>query len=82
MRNEIIVQKMYRYAVKLMEYCEEYTYNAFIADMKTVEACVFNLSQLGSCAALWTFPLPRPIPKFRGGRCTDCEIALSTTMKG
>ena len=58
MRNEIIVQKMYRYAVKLMEYCEEYTYNAFIADMKTVEACVFNLSQLGSCAALWTFPLP------------------------
>ena len=47
MRNEIIVQKMCRYTEKLMEYCAGYTYDTFIADMKTVEACVFNLSQLG-----------------------------------
>ncbi len=38
---------MYRYTVKLMEYCEGCTYDSFIADMKLVEACVFNLSQLG-----------------------------------
>lgn len=47
MRNEIILQKMHRYAVKLMDYCEGLTYDTFIADMKLVEACVFNLSQLG-----------------------------------
>ncbi len=47
MRNEIIIQKMYRYAEKLIEYCKGCTYDTFIADMKTVEACVFNLSQLG-----------------------------------
>lgn len=47
MRNEIILQKMHRYSEKLIAYCEGYTYDAFIADMKTVEACVFNLSQLG-----------------------------------
>ena len=35
------------YAVKLMDYCSGYTYETFIADTKTVEACVFNLSQLG-----------------------------------
>lgn len=52
MRNEIILQKMHRYAEKLIEYCEGYTYDTFIADMKTVEACVFNLSQLGELCRL------------------------------
>ena len=47
MRNEIILQKMHRYAIKLIDYCEGCTYESFIADMKLVEACVFNLSQLG-----------------------------------
>jgi len=47
MRNEIIIQKMYHYAGKLTAYCEGYTYDTFIMDMKLVEACVFNLSQLG-----------------------------------
>ena len=47
MRNEIILQKMHRYTVKLMEYCEGCTYDSFATDMKLVEACVFNLSQLG-----------------------------------
>ena len=47
MRNEIILQKMHQYSEKLIAYCKSYTYDTFIADMKTVEACVFNLSQLG-----------------------------------
>lgn len=47
MRNEIILQKMYRYAEKLIHYCAGYTYDSFSGDMKLVEACVFNLSQLG-----------------------------------
>lgn len=47
MRNEIIVQKMLGYTGKLLDYCSGYTYETFIADIKLVEACVFNLSQLG-----------------------------------
>ena len=38
---------MHRYADKLTMYCEGYSYDSFVADMKLVEACVFNLSQLG-----------------------------------
>lgn len=33
--------------MKLVEYCSGYTYDTFISDIKLVEACVFNLSQLG-----------------------------------
>ena len=47
MRNEIIIHKMYHYVGKSTTYCEGYTYDTFIMDMKLVEACVFNLSQLG-----------------------------------
>lgn len=47
MRNEIIVQKMRGYSTKLIDYCSGYTYDTFTADVKLVEACVFNLSQLG-----------------------------------
>jgi uncharacterized protein with HEPN domain len=52
MRNEIILQKMHRYAEKLMEYCKDCNYDSFVADMKLVEACVFNLSQLGELCRL------------------------------
>lgn len=47
MRNNVIVQKLYQYALKLIAYCDGYTYDGFAADMKLVEACVFNLSQMG-----------------------------------
>ena len=46
-RNDIILQKMLRYTEKLACYCEGYTYDRFAQDTKLVEACVFNLSQLG-----------------------------------
>lgn len=38
---------MLGYSMKLMDYCSGYTYDTFTADIKLVEACVFNLSQLG-----------------------------------
>lgn len=47
MRNEIVVQKMAAYVAKVIDYCKGYTYESFAADTKLVEACVFNLSQLG-----------------------------------
>lgn len=47
MRNDVIVKKMITHSQKLMDYCAGYTYETFIADPRTVEACVFNLSQIG-----------------------------------
>lgn len=47
MRNEVILQKLYSYSEKLMSYCQGYTYESFSEDTKLVEACVFNLSQMG-----------------------------------
>ncbi len=38
---------MLGYSTKLVDYCSGYTYETFTADTKLVEACVFNLSQLG-----------------------------------
>ena len=35
------------YVAKVLDYCRDYTYDRFAADSKLVEACVFNLSQLG-----------------------------------
>lgn len=47
MRNEVIVQKLIKYSEKLISYCEGYSYDEFVEDSKLVEACVFNLSQMG-----------------------------------
>lgn len=81
MRNEIIVQKMAGYAAKVIDYCKGYTYESFAADTKLVEACVFNLSQLGELCMWPTMRLPPHILKSRGGRCTACATALSMTMR-
>ena len=52
MRNEIVLQKMEGYVAKVLNYCMGYTYETFSADSKLVEACVFNLSQLGEISHL------------------------------
>ena len=50
MRNNIIVEKMIRYTEKVLGYCEGVDYAQFLNDSKLVEACVFNLSQMGELA--------------------------------
>jgi uncharacterized protein with HEPN domain len=53
MRNEIILKKLRAYSKKVLNYCEGVSYAEFIADSKLVEACVFNLSQMGElCRAV------------------------------
>ena len=47
MRNEIILLKMLGYTEKISRYCQGMDYQAFIENEMTVEACVFNLSQIG-----------------------------------
>lgn len=43
----MVVKKMLAYVEKLTVYCENYDYNSFVEDGKLVDACVFNLSQIG-----------------------------------
>lgn len=50
MRNEIIVSKLRGYAEKILSYCQDASFESFSADSKLVEACVFNLSQMGELA--------------------------------
>jgi len=47
MRNEVVVQKLIGYIGKITNYCAGLDYDSFIADTRLVEACVFNLSQMG-----------------------------------
>lgn len=50
MRNSIIVEKLISYADKVLRYCDGLDYAQFCADTRLVEACVFNLSQMGELA--------------------------------
>ncbi len=50
MRNEVIAQKLLSYTEKIIGYCEGLDYGSFSVDSKLVEACVFNLSQMGELA--------------------------------
>ena len=50
MRNSVIVEKLIVYTDKLLRYCDGLDYAQFSADTKLVEACVFNLSQMGELA--------------------------------
>lgn len=47
MRNRIIVGKMINCANKVLSYSKGMDYQSFSQNTITVEACIFNLSQLG-----------------------------------
>lgn len=82
MRNEVIIQKLLGYTEKILEYCRNFTYTDFCENTMTVEACVFNLSQMGELATRRTLPIPPATRKSPGGICTACGIGLYTTMRG
>ena len=44
MRVEIAIRKMIDHAERVIAYCEGYSYEEFLADTRTIEASVFNIS--------------------------------------
>jgi len=52
-KYKIIFRKLLGYIGKTLGYSEGMTYDEFIADARTVEACVFNLSQMGELVRLY-----------------------------
>ena len=50
MKNEIIISKMLGYIEKIEKYSANMSYEDFMKNDLIVEACVFNLSQMGELA--------------------------------
>ena len=46
-KDKIIVQKILKYIIEIQEFIKGYTKETFEDDRKTINACVFNLSQIG-----------------------------------
>ena len=49
-KDKIMLTKILNYIVELQEFIDGYSKEQFIADKKTINACVFNLSQIGELA--------------------------------
>lgn len=50
MKNDLILQKMLAYALKIIDYSQNMEYEQFKANSMLIEACVFNLGQMGELA--------------------------------
>ena len=50
MRNDIVIAKMIEIIEKLQNYVGDNDYNTFSENEMLIDACVFNLSQLGEAA--------------------------------
>ncbi|MBQ7120399.1 MAG: DUF86 domain-containing protein [Oscillospiraceae bacterium] len=50
MKNKVIVEKILRYAQKVLAYTKNTDYDEFTSNSILIEACVFNLSQIGELA--------------------------------
>lgn len=49
-KDKIMLTKILNYIKELYEFIDNYTYTEFKQDKKTINACVFNLSQIGELA--------------------------------
>lgn len=47
MRNDLVIEKMITLIEKVQTYCLNLNYDSFSQDNMLIEACVFNISQLG-----------------------------------
>lgn len=46
-KDQIILVKILKYIEEIKEFIDGYSYEKFKDDKKTINACVFNLSQIG-----------------------------------
>lgn len=51
MRDDLVIEKMLALIAKIEKYCSGLNYDTFSQNDMAVEACVFNLSQLGEMSA-------------------------------
>lgn len=46
-KDNIILNKINNYIIEINDFINSYDYETFSKDRKTINACVFNLSQIG-----------------------------------
>lgn len=46
-KDRIILEKILKYIVEIKQFIVDYDYEKFVQDRKTINACVFDLSQIG-----------------------------------
>lgn len=51
-RTEKSLRRILEHAVKIISYTNGYNFDCFVNDAKTLEAVVFNLSQIGELVSL------------------------------
>lgn len=49
-KDILILNKIINHIIELKEFIDGYTYQTFEKDKKTINACVFSLSQIGELA--------------------------------
>lgn len=49
-KDKLILQKILNYIYEIQEFIKGYSHDEFNNDKKTINACVFNLSQIGELA--------------------------------
>lgn len=64
-KDNIILNKILQYIEELKEFIIGYTYQEFEKDKKTVNACVFSLSQIGELAGKISEELIKENPRYR-----------------
>lgn len=81
MKNEDRVKQMIIRSEKILRYCDKQTYDTFTADDMLVEACVFNLSQIGElCHGVTSANIPLHTQIFPGMKCMVCETGSYMIM--
>lgn len=70
MRNDLIIEKMFTLIDKIQAYCFGLDYDTFSQNDMAIEACVFNISQLGEISNRVDEDLPnlkkQPAPQTTG----------------
>lgn len=80
MKNDVIVAKLLSYVKKIKQYTVSLNYKEFSESDMVVEACVFNLSQIGELEISWINHFKKNMLRFHGDNYMDFEIELFMIM--
>lgn len=64
-KDNLIIKKVLKYINELHDFIKGYTYDDFRQDKKTINACVFNLSQIGELAGKLSDEIMKENPRNR-----------------
>ncbi len=63
-KDKIILEKILKYIEELHDFIKDYSHEDFENDRKTINACVFNLSQIGELTNKVSIDLINENPRY------------------